>query len=155
MIMKVLGDRKYSANEFLLSFKDVSLRRRLFRAVEKWESCSWISTFPPPFQVFFVFPGSHFHLQTAGAVKMWESRRPCEISKELWKGWETCFWFSRLSTAPPFAQLSEDLLPVLTISAARPQSPYRFAATRTWLCSSCAHTRYRSCASQSDPNSPN
>jgi hypothetical protein len=37
---------------------------------------------------------------------MWESRRLCEISKELWKEGESCFWISTLSIAPPFPQLS-------------------------------------------------
>src|SRR5579871_1309188 len=27
-----------------------------------------------------------------------------------WEAWETCFWFSRLSTAPPFPQLSSLLI---------------------------------------------
>jgi hypothetical protein len=37
-------------------------------------------------------------------VGMWKSRRLCEISKERWEGWKTCFWFSRLSSAPSFPQ---------------------------------------------------
>jgi hypothetical protein len=41
---------------------------------------------------------------------MWESRGLGEISKELWEGWKTCFWFSRLSTAPSFPQLARRIL---------------------------------------------
>jgi hypothetical protein len=37
---------------------------------------------------------------------MWESRRHCEISKELWKEGKSCFWISPLSIAPSFPQLS-------------------------------------------------
>src|SRR5450759_5540656 len=37
---------------------------------------------------------------------MWESRRLCEISKELWIEWETCRWFSTRSIVSSFPQLS-------------------------------------------------
>src|SRR6266568_2121912 len=38
---------------------------------------------------------------------MWESRLPlARFPRGSWEAWETCFWFSTLSTAPPFPQLS-------------------------------------------------
>src|SRR5450759_2359444 len=40
---------------------------------------------------------------------MWESRRLCEISKELWIEWETCRWFSTRSIVSSFPQLSAGL----------------------------------------------
>src|SRR5215467_14043502 len=37
---------------------------------------------------------------------MWKSRRLlARFPRGSWKEWETCFWFSTLSTAPPFPQL--------------------------------------------------
>src|ERR1700693_5535302 len=55
------------------------------RAVGKWESCFWISTFPSAF--------------AAGAVGMWESRSDFQ---GLWEERETRFWFSSLSIARHF-----------------------------------------------------
>jgi hypothetical protein len=38
---------------------------------------------------------------------MWESRPLlARFPRGSWEVWETCFWFSTLSTAPPFPQLS-------------------------------------------------
>jgi hypothetical protein len=50
----------------------------------------------------------HFSIRLAvGAVEMWESRLPlARFPRGSWEAWETCFWFSTLSTAPPFPQLS-------------------------------------------------
>src|ERR1700674_5723793 len=59
------------------------------REVGKWKTCFWFSTFPP----------------AAEAVGMWESCCFRKISKELWKGWESCSWISTLSMAPSFPQL--------------------------------------------------
>src|SRR5438093_5984507 len=49
MIMKLADAGGLSTQvRFILSFNDFSsLRHRLSRPVEKWESCSWISTFLP------------------------------------------------------------------------------------------------------------
>src|SRR6201993_4757806 len=44
--------------------------------------------------------------ELAGAVGKWESRRRCGISKGRWGRWETGFWFSTVSTGPPFPRLS-------------------------------------------------
>jgi hypothetical protein len=57
--------------------------------VGKWETWFWFSTFP---------------LGLARAVGMWGSRVVCEISKELWEGWEACLWLSTPSIAPAFPQ---------------------------------------------------
>ena len=38
---------------------------------------------------------------------MWKSRLLLAgISKELWEGWEACFWLSTLSIVPAFPPLS-------------------------------------------------
>jgi hypothetical protein len=37
-----------------------------------------------------------------GAVEMWESRRPCEISKAAWKWWEARRSLSTISTRRHF-----------------------------------------------------
>ena len=52
-----------------------------------------------------VFGFPLFHGRSAGAVGMWESRAVGEIPKGRWEGWETCLWFSTLSTVPAFPQL--------------------------------------------------
>jgi len=41
---------------------------------------------------------------------MWKSRRVCGISKGRWKGWESGFCFSTLSTGPAFPQPSSILI---------------------------------------------
>src|SRR5260370_14023653 len=42
--------------------------------------------------------------EIVGAVGKWKSRRG--ISKGRWERWKTCFWFSTVSTGPPFPRLS-------------------------------------------------
>jgi len=72
-------------------------------AVEKWESCFWISTFPPPTQSGFLLlrfsPISHWPPEL---WQMWKSRAVCEISKESWKAGKSCPWISTLSTLRHF-----------------------------------------------------
>src|SRR3954452_22651359 len=64
---------------------DLSLS--ILAAVGKWETCFWFSTFPSAF--------------VAGAVGMWESRRPlARFPRGSWKEWEACLWLSTLSTVP-------------------------------------------------------
>ena len=86
-----------------------------------------------------------FQARPAGAVGMWKSRGVGEISKGRWEEWETCFWFSTLSTAPAFPQLPlggwvllaiEPFTCLLAISSATP----------AWLSASVAPPLYRSFA---------
>jgi hypothetical protein len=76
----------------------------------------------------------HFSIRlAAGAVEMWESRLPlARFPRGSWEAGETCFWFSTLSTAPPFPQLSS-----LLNLAARATHSASFTVPSTWLSACC------------------
>ena len=86
-------------NHFLPLRAKVSVRprtftfQRWFGAVGMRATCFWFPTFP------FAF--------VAGAVEMWESRRPlARFPRGSGEEWEARVWLSTLSTAPAFPQLS-------------------------------------------------
>ena len=107
---------------------DVRRKNLVIIACAGWESGKPFCGFPL------------FHAAYAGAVEMWKSRRVCEISKGRWKGWKTCLWFSRLSTAPPFPRPSG----IARIGAAWAIRFCTAAADAPWPRSSAGRKRCRS-----------
>jgi hypothetical protein len=101
---------KPTQNAFIESFngkfRDECLNQNWFadlqharKVIEDWRG-GVVSRFLCKRPSFFSFFESCFvpvKKSVAGAGGMWESRLVCEISKELWKGWEARCWLSRLS----------------------------------------------------------
>jgi len=89
-------------------------QRGAFFASQAFRSCGkvGIRVLDFHFSIAFIPPVLRFWCggsESAGAVGMGESRRLCEISKELRIGRETCLWFSTRSSVPSFPQLSAAL----------------------------------------------